>query len=113
MIAVFSLYYGQAYLVYMDDDKKSNSFLDYITMILRSFGIIVVNAIINILLDLCLKFEKCDFNSTVILKSIWRGYMSKLFTQGVVHSLIIIFMVLEKTPLEIFHTSNLIYDLIR
>lgn len=57
MIAVFGLYYGQAYLVYMDDDKKSNSFLDYITMILRSVGIIVVNAIINILLDLCLKFE--------------------------------------------------------
>ena len=76
----------------MDDDKKSNSFLDYITMILRSIGIILVNALINILLDLCLKLEKCHFNSIVILQSIWRGYMSKLLTQGVIYSLIIIFM---------------------
>jgi hypothetical protein len=108
---VAGVYFLQAYLVYRDDDKKSTSSTDILAMFIPSLGILVINAVIPRLLNFCIMLEKWDFNSTIIVQSIWRNYMAKLFTQGVVYSLIVMFLVLEKTPYEVFGLKYLEFDL--
>jgi hypothetical protein len=108
---VFGLYFAQAYLKFRDEDKTTNSFLDYIAMIIPSVGLLVINAIIPILLELCVIFEKWDFNSSYIVQLIWRVYISKVFTQGVSYTLLIMFLVLEKKPADVFGFSGLDFDL--
>lgn len=108
---VAGVYFLQAYIVYRDEDKKSTSTTDIIAMFLPSLGIAVINAIIPKLLGMCILIEKWDFNSTIIVQSIWRNYMAKLFTQGVVYLLLVMFLILEKTPDEVFGLKELQFDL--
>jgi len=106
IFCVVSLYLLQAYLMFIDSDKEKTSVTDILVSFLPGVGLAVLNMIIPKLFELCVSLEKWDFNSTKLVQLLWRIYIAKLFTQGVVYAFLIMFLILGLSPQEIFQISS-------
>lgn len=108
---VTGLYLLQGYLFYINDNSSSDGLLYYLAIGIPPIGILVINFIIPLLLELCVNFEKWDFNSTKTVQLMWRVYISKIFTMGIVYVLVILFTILGKTTSNVFSTNSFDFGL--
>jgi hypothetical protein len=99
------------YLQSLDTNKFSTSALDFIISLIPAIVISIMNGLIPLIMEMLVKFEKWDYNSTYLNQLMWRNYIAKLFTLMIVYFLVVYFVIFRSNTTDLIPGLNLDFNM--
>jgi len=108
---VVGLYVVQAYIKQSVTSTSAFDFVALFAQIAPGLGISLVNTLLPILFNLVVKFEKWDYNATILNQLIWRNCIFKVFTTAVTYFVVVYFGILGNTPETLLGSNTFDFEM--